>query len=354
MAKTHKNLFEKVVSYQNLFLAFRKTKIGKSYQKEALRFNYNLPIELLNLQKELKKERYQFGPYKEFTICDSKERMIKAPPFRDRVVHHAICNVIEPIFDKSFIYDSYACRKNKGSHRAVKRVKKFIWAIGDDSFCAKIDISKYFPSVNHQKLLSLLEKKINDEKLLRLLWKLIRSSETGSEFDNLFSPDSPYFHHGPKGIPIGNLTSQLFANVYLNELDQFVKHKLKIKYYIRYMDDFLIFKKSKKELHSLIKEIRDFVSNNLYLDLHPRKIRVFPLKNGVDFCGYVIFKNYIKLRGKTVRRIKKKFFRLQKKFKKGEVSFERYIAAINAWQGFMQHGKTYQLQRKLFGDDLFF
>ena len=217
MKRKNKDLYEKICSFENLHHAYLKARKGKRYKDEILRFGCHQEELLLQLQEELLNETYRHGEYKEFIVCDSKKRHIKAAPFRDRIVHHAFCRIVEPIFDTGFIYDSYACRKNKGTRAAVLRLKKFLRSSYDcgegnimGGYVLKCDISKYFDNVDHDILVSLLEKKISDEKTMRLARMIIDSTCT----------------HAGKGIPIGNLTSQLFANVYLNELDQFVKHTL--------------------------------------------------------------------------------------------------------------------------------
>jgi len=287
--RSYKNLFEKICSFENLHLAYLKARTCKRYRSYILEFSFYLEENLLKLQEELQNQTYQHGRYREFIIHDSKKRHIKAAPFRDRVVHHALCNIIEPIFDKGFIYDSYACRKGKGTHRGVKRLQKFL-KNELNKYCLKCDISKYFESIDHQILLSIIQKKISDKKTIWLIREILESTceEPG------------------KGIPIGNLTSQLFANIYLNELDQFVKHRLRVRYYLRYMDDFLILGKEKSYLWGILREIQKFLNNNLSLKLHPKKVQILPVRKGIDFLGYRVFKDYRLLRKSTVKRFIKR------------------------------------------------
>ena len=261
--KTYKNLFEKTCSYENLYNAYLKARRGKRKSEEVLRFTCDLESELFDLQNELRNKTYKTGEYRNFIIFEPKERIISALPFRDRVVHHAVYSVMEPIFERKFIYDSYACRKGKGTHAGVERLQEFIRKMNNNSYVLKCDVSKYFSSVNHKILKRIIRKKIADGDFLWLLDNIIDSMESG--------------------IPIGNLTSQLFANIYLNELDEFVKYKLKIKYYIRYMDDFILLYDSKQELHKFREEIRLFFIINLRLSFHPKKVNVFPISLGVDF-----------------------------------------------------------------------
>ncbi|MEX0877358.1 MAG: reverse transcriptase/maturase family protein [Candidatus Spechtbacterales bacterium] len=334
------NLYSQIYDFQNLHSAYLNARKGKRYKGQILNYSYNIEENLLNLQKELKNKTYKHGAYTEFTIHDSKKRQIKAAPFKDRIVHHALYSQIEPIFDKSFIYDSYACRKTKGTHKALKRLETFLRSISTsnpagvpdkDIYCLKCDISKYFKNVDHKTLFNLLKKKISCKDTLWLLNEIIQSN-----------------HESPgKGMPIGNLTSQLFANVYLNELDQFVKHTLREKYYIRYMDDFLIPHKDKKHLHETKDKIQEFLSKNLELEFNPKKADVFPLKNGIDFLGYRIYGTHRLLRKSTVKRFVKRTRAYKKQMGNGKMPEERYIASIQSWNAYAEKGNSWRLREKL-------
>ena len=350
--KTYKNLFEKFTSFDNLLKAFKKARRGKRYKGYATGFNYNLASNLLKIRNQLSQEHYQFNEYKIFYVYDPKKRLIKAPPFPDRIVHHALCNVIEPIFDRKFIYDSYACRKNKGTHRAVKRLQKFLIRMYRREtllvYALKMDVSKYFPSINHQILFQLIRKKIADPKILNLIKELIATSSTGDEYDYLFPPDSHFRIKQPRGIPIGNLTSQVFANIYLNEADQFIKHQLRIKHYLRYMDDLVILAEDKKYLHKVKEEIIKFLYDQLYLIVNPKKVRIFPTDNGIDFLGYVIFKDHILLCSGNVRKFRKKYRKLLKKVQEGRISEEKAWQSVQSWIAHAKQADTYRLREKLF------
>ena len=318
--KRHNNLFSQVIDFKNIHSAYLKTRKRKRYAKKALTFTFNLERNLVVIKKELFLQNYKHGKYNEFFVCDSKKRRIKAPCFKDRVIHHSLCNIIEPIFDKSFVFDSYACRNGKGTHKGIKRLKYFLKNRNND-YCLKCDISKYFDSINHDILIFLIKRKIKDKKIIRLIREIIKSiheDEAG------------------KGIPIGNLTSQLFANIYLNELDQFVKHSLKQKKFIRYMDDFLILG-NKKELHEIKEDTRSFLERKLHLHFNSKKAEVFPILKGIDFLGYVIFKEYILLRKSTIKRLLKKL--------KRDLSQEGN--QYNAWFSYAKHGNAYFLREKL-------
>jgi len=329
--KTYKNLFKEVYSFQNLHLAYLKARKCKRYRKDILKFTYNLEENLLKLKEELLNQTYQHGEYKEFIVCDSKKRHIKAAPFRDRVVHHALCNIIESIFDKGFIYDSYACRKNKGTHRTIKRLDQFVKSADDKLnskiYCLQCDVSKYFDSINHNILSEIIRKKIADQKILWLTDKIISSSQEKRD----------------TGIPIGNLTSQLFANAYLDELDQFIKHQLKIKYYLRYMDDFLILGCEKKELNWIKEKIKEFLKIGLKLDLHPKKANIFPINKGISFLGYRIFKNYKLLKKETIKRFIKRIKVYKKRLNEGTMTQKKFNNSLQSWLSYADFANSNHL-----------
>jgi len=352
--KTYNNLFNEICSFENLHLAYLKAKRCKRYRGYVLGFSYKLESNLLKLQKELLSQTYQHGKYREFIVKDLKKRHIKAAPFRDRIVHHSLCNIIEPIFDKAFIFDSYACRQEKGTHKAIKRVQTFLRSIFDsnvgkgvlkDIYCLQCDISKYFASIDQEILFKLIKRKIVDPKVLWLVQEILNSS---------------YDERQGKGIPIGNLTSQIFANIYLNELDRFIKHGLKIKYYLRYMDDFLIFGFEKKEFHQIKERIKEFLNNILKLKLHPKKINVFPVKTvrysessnkagkGIDFLGYRIFENYRLLRKSSVKRFIKRTKVYQEKLDKGLMTKEKFNNSLQSWVAYAEFGNSWRLRKSLY------
>lgn len=310
--KTINNIFHQVSSFENIHLAYLKARKDKRYKKDVLKFSFDLEENLLKLRKELIYDQYLPGGYREFIVHDSKKRLIKAPLFKDRVIHHALCNIIEPIFDRSFIFDSYACRKGKGSHQAARRAQVFMRKNGTPYYLKK-DISKYFDSINHEILLSLIERKVKDKGVIRLIESIIHSSDSGKE---------------RVGIPIGNLTSQLFANIYLDCFDQFVKHSLRSSMYLRYMDDFIFFG-TKKRLQETSKQVDLFLLRKLLLKINPKKDIIGPSGNGLDFVGYVIFNNHILLRKSTVKRFLKK---------RGDAT---------AFHAYAKHADSYSLSKSL-------
>ncbi|MEA2113297.1 MAG: reverse transcriptase/maturase family protein [Patescibacteria group bacterium] len=353
MAKTCKNLFEKIITGKNLLIAFQNASAQKRFRNTILNFEKNLAENILELLKNLSDKTYQHGGYRRFCLFDPKEREISAAPFQDRVIHHAICKIMEPIFDKKFIYDSFACRKTKGSHKAIERLQKFLIKNKEvrpfSLYALKCDVSKCFLSVNHEILLKILNKKIKDKNAMRLLKEIVSSYESDDKYNNLFPPDSHFRTKRPRGIPIGNLTSQLFVNIYLNELDQYLKHHLKVKYYVRYVDDFIILAKNKKYLRQLAEKIRTFLYTQLYLTLHPKKMRIFPSHLGIDFLGYLIFKDHIRLRASNVKAFRKKLIKFRKLYLINKISQQKIQKSITSWLAHAEHADTYNLRKALFG-----
>jgi len=330
--KTYKGLFEKIVSFENLLLAAKQAQRGKRMKIDVAKFNFGLEGELLRIQDELKARTYKPGNYRHFYVNDPKRRLISAAPYRDRIVHHAFCNIVDPIFDKTFIEHSYACRLNKGTHRALDKCQSFLRA---NQYVLQCDISKYFPSIDHRVLFCIIARKIKDKKVLWLARLIIESTES------------------EKGLPIGNLTSQFFANLYLNELDYFVKFDLKEKYYLRYMDDFLIFGNNKTPLVYIKQRIREFLEKNLLLNLHPKKSVVFPARLGVDFCGFRIFKDYRRLRKTNVKFFIKRMRKMQELFRQRRIEIKDISHSLRCWIAHSSYGNTYNLRKKLFGKLVF-
>lgn len=330
------NLFDKVCSFENIHLAYLKARKNKRYRDYVADFTLNLEGNLVFLRKDLMSGKYCHGEYKQRIISDSKKRLIKIAPFRDRVVHHAICNIIDPIFERNFINHSYACRSGKGNKRAALKFRSMIRGAERDDYCLQCDISKYFQSIRHDILLEMFKKKINDLRLINLLKKIIFSS-----YDQklIYKNKTVY-----AGIPIGNLTSQLFANIYLNELDWYIKKTLKIKRYIRYMDDFLIISKDKKQLALYKQAIIFFLNDKLCLSLHPKKANILPLRNGVEFLGYKFFFTHCLVKKNTVKRFEK----ILKKQKKDIVySQSQYAKRITSWRAFSEFADSYNLRKWL-------
>lgn len=275
--------FEQAFSFENMLAAYRRARRGKGAREEVAAFGWRLEANVLALREELLNGTYTHGQYRKFIIADSKRREIQAAPFRDRIVHQCVVAALEPLYERTFIFDSYACRKGKGTHAAIARFERFARS---SRYALMMDISKYFASIDHLTLLAILERSVRDARLFALCRLIIESCECAPGV----------------GIPIGNLTSQLFSNIYLNELDQFVKHALRARRYVRYMDDFALLHDDKGYLRAMKDEITAFLAARLALTAHPHKVRIDATARGVAFLGYRIFPHHRLLRSSTVRR----------------------------------------------------
>jgi len=331
--KTWKNLYPKICSFENLLVASRKARKGKRYRRNVYLFERDLENNLFVLQDELLSGSWRPGTYRRFYVQEAKRRLISAAPYRDRIVHHALCNVIEPLFDRTFIYDSYACRKGKGTHAAADRYTEFSRIA---RYVLKCDISRYFDNIRHDILFGELERKIADRDVLNLCEKIIRSH--GDE--GLLWPSG-------RGIPIGNQTSQFFSNLYLNRFDHWIKEELRTRYFIRYVDDFVILDNSKKKLHSLIPVIEERL-NTIALKLHPKKRSVFPVTEGCDFMGYRIWPHHRRLRPSNGYRFQRKLKKMSSLYRQGRLDFESINSSIMSWIGHASHADSYGLRKAMF------
>lgn len=358
--KTHNNLYENIITFENLLLAAQKAQKSKRFEPSVLAFNHNLESNIFKLQDELKNCSYQPGPYHGFYIHEPKKRLISAAPYRDRVVHHALCNIIEPVFEKAFIYDTYACRKEKGTHKAVLRFNEYC---RQNKYVLKCDIKKYFPSIDHQILKSLIRRKIACKQTLWLIDKTIDNSNPQEEVIVDFPGDDPsagvtvsqpncsgqvLFAPGErrKGIPIGNLTSQFFANIYLNGLDHFAKENLRCPHYIRYCDDFVLFGNDKAVLHRWRQEIIGHL-DGLRLKLHENKSQVQTVAAGTTFLGFRIFPGYRRLVRDNLILMRRRLKRLKDGLASGETSLDDCRNSIMAWFGHAQWADTFGIRQKI-------
>ncbi len=333
--KTYRNLYPLIYAFDNLYRAYIDARRGKRYQAEVLKFTVDLEDNLLSLYQELQEETYTTGEYHYFTVYEPKKREVAALPFRDRVVHHAIHNILEPIFDRGFIYHSYACREGKGTHAGADQVTHWLREIHRKHgrvYVFKADIKSYFASIDHAVLIDILKRKIRCQRTMALLRDIIYSAGNNG-----------------KGIPIGNLTSQLFANVYLNELDQYVKHQLRLHYYLRYMDDFIVLHHTKKSLRHWRYQVETYLADRLKIQLNNRTV-IFQEKRGVDFLGYRIWRTHRLLRKCSVKRMKRRLGKFEKEYAEGGTSFKEINASVQSWIGHAMHADTYNLRRKLFSN----
>ena len=333
------NLFPKIISLENLFLAWEEFKKGKQHKADVGHFEFQLEHNIFKLHHQLADKTYQHGHYSDFYIRDPKVRHIHKALVKDRILHHAVFRILNPVFDKAFIPNSFSCRLGKGAHKGVKAVERMIRKESENytkqCFVLKCDVKKFFASVNHQILTDILRKKIKDKDLIWLLNEIVGS----------FSPEDIDFIE-KRGLPIGNLTSQLFANIYLNKLDQFVKNDLKIKHYARYTDDFVVISEDKSYLESLLKPIQDFLENTLKLQLHPNKVSIRKISWGTDFLGYVILPHYLQLRTKTKHRIIRKTKDRIEEYKKGQINETTLNQSLNSYLGVLSHAKMHGFSGK--------
>ncbi|MFA6463545.1 MAG: reverse transcriptase/maturase family protein [Candidatus Paceibacterota bacterium] len=321
-------MYDNIISIENLLHAWKEFLKGKRKKDDVQRFYYQLFDNILLLHNDLKNQTYKHGGYYAFNISDPKPRNIHKATVRDRLLHHAIYRVLYLFFDNKFIYDSYSCRKFKGTHRAIERFRKFTYKASLNNtktlWILKCDIKKFFASIDHVVLLNIVQKYIKDEKVIDLINRVVTSFESTSL---------------GKGLPLGNLTSQILVNIYMNEFDQWMKHEMKIKYYIRYADDFVVLYTDKRFLEDLIPKISEFLDTRLKLSMHPNKMFIKTLASGVDFLGWVHFPEHRVLRTATKKRM---FRNLTEK-------------NLSSYVGLCKHGNAYKsindLDSRLRGND---
>lgn len=346
MPRSFNHLWERVVAWDNLVLAWHRCRRHKRFKPEAARFAFEWESNLLTLQGELKDGTYQPGPYRHFRILDPKPRTISAAPFRDRVVHHAVVAVLEPIFERQFIYDSYACRKGKGTHRALDRAQHFLRRYG---FVLKTDIVKFFPSVDHDVLTQMVARKVHDPRLMELVRIIIASGEGVLDHERprvWFPGDDLFAVLRPCGLPIGNLTSQFFANVLLDQIDHFVKEDLRIPGYVRYADDLLLFADEKTRLRDALSATARRLAA-LRLRLHPDKTQIVPSATGISFLGCRLRPTGRRLNSSAICRFNRRLRLLRWRFAQGRAGSRSVSAALRAWLAYADGKVAPDLRRSL-------
>lgn len=313
--------FEDIISIENLLEAWREFIKGKRNKRNIQEFQLNLMGNILDLHHDFAHHTYKHGGYQAFNINDPKPRSIHKATVRDRLLHHAVYRILYPFFDRTFISNSFSCRNDKGTHKAINRFRAFAYKVSKNHtatcWILKCDIKKFFASIDREILLDILKSYIFDMDIIWLLREVLHS----------FNSSKPGL-----GLPLGNLTSQLFANIYMNEFDKFVKHELKAKFYIRYADDFVILSEDAEWLKSIIKPIGDFLRRRLSLELHPDKVFIKTIASGIDFLGWVHFPNHRVLRAATKRRMLKR------------VKDSDNPATISSYLGLLKHGNTYKIK----------
>jgi RNA-directed DNA polymerase len=317
--------YEKIVTVPKLLMAWEGFLAGKKQRSDVAVFQSRLMDNIMELYRDLKNKTYQHGEYQAFNISDPKPRLIHKAIIRDRLLHHLLYQETYDFFDRQFIYDSYSCRLDKGTHRAIRRFADFVRQVSDNNrrtaWVLKCDIRKFFASIDRKILKDILAKYVVDKNLLWLFGQVIDSFNTVGKTG--------------VGLPLGNLTSQLLANIYMNEFDQFVKRNLKIKYYARYADDFIFLSEDRKKLLVIFLRIDKFLINALKLSLHPDKCFIKTIASGVDFLGWVNFSNYRVLRTSTKRRMLKR------------IENSPTLETVTSYLGMLKHGNTFHLSEKI-------
>lgn len=328
MSKTIKNSFEKKLTFENLLKAHERASKHKTNKIEVLKFNVDLETNIHSILKELKNGMYRLSKYKEFTIYELKERIIKCLPYKDRIVHQwYIYEFIKPYIIPRLISTTCACIDGRGTHYAVKLTQKYMRIMKrkyGDYYILKLDIKKYFYNIDKDILYKIMCEYISDKKLLNLTRKFI------------------YDNNESKGIPIGNYTSQYFANIYLDKLDKYIKEYLKVKYYIRYMDDFVMLINEKDECIHLKKKISEFLNEYLHLELNS-KSRYYPNKMGINFCGYRIYETHMLVRHRSKKKMRKNIKVWNKLYNENKLNVDKLIRSLNSWLGHVKHANSYNL-----------
>ncbi|MGF1569407.1 MAG: RNA-directed DNA polymerase [Nodosilinea sp.] len=343
--KRYSNLWPHIIDFENLLQASRQAQQGKRYRPNVLAFNHNLDQELLRLQDELTRKAYRPGGYRTFKIEDPKPRLISAAPYRDRVVHHALCNIIVPPLEQTLIADTYANRIGYGTHRALKR---FVHFARSSRYVLQCDVRKYFPSIDHELLKTTLRRKLKCPDTLWLIDTVIDGSNPqGNDVDyfpgdNLLTPIQRR-----RGLPIGNLTSQFFANLYLSGFDHFIKEQIKTRKYLRYVDDFALFSDDRDFLAEARLAIEAYLAS-LRLRLHPIKSQLFETRFGVNFVGFRVLPDRIRVRNDNLRRARHRGHQLQRDYTNGEISLADLVQRLQSWEAHLLHGDTQGLRRQIF------
>ncbi len=346
MPKTYKHLYYKIYNPLNLWQAYKQAAKAKRYKAPVAAFEYDLEKHLLDIEYALKDESYQPGGYHSFIIQKPKRRLINAAPFCDRVVHHALMNIIEPLFERQFIFDSYANRIGKGTHKALDRTTYYLRR---NKYVMHLDIRQFFPAIDHEILLSILSRTVKDKKVMNLVMKII-SNGAGAQtsvYDQVFfSGDTLFSANRPRGLPIGNLTSQNWANVYLNELDQYVKRELKCCAYLRYVDDFLLFANDKKKLRVWRREIISFLGK-LRLTIHENKAHSRPCHTGVSFLGFQVFPKYRRLKPANGYAYQRRLKKMVELLRTEEITEKNFQMCLQSWINHAGYGDTFGLRKAL-------
>ena len=350
--KTYKSLYEKIYDFENLYQSYLCARKHKRYREEVLVFTANLEANLISIQNDLIWQTYKVGRYREHYVYEPKKRLVMALPFRDRVVQWAIFRVINPVFAKGFISDSYASIKGRGPQSAAKRVQYWLRLTAkrpEKDYYLKMDVGKFFYRVSHEVLLKLLSLKISDQKVMWLFETIINSEDTafGLPLGYIDISTAPRLYD--VGMPIGNLISQMMANIYMNEVDQYCKRELRIRYYMRYNDDMLILSDNKQKLHEYKRLVEQLLNEKLKLELN-NKTAIRPCSMGIDFCGYRVWDDHIKIRKSTALRMKRYLKYTREQYSAGKLPLEKAEGTLQCYLGSMKHFSSYHLKCKILKD----
>lgn len=338
--QTYRNLYPQIYDFEALYHAYRRARRGKRDRGSVRHFEQDLEGNLIQLQNELIWGEYRTGRYHRFQVFEPKPREVASLPFRDRVVQHALIAAIEPIWERRFIAHSYACRPGRGMHRGANATQAMLRKVKREHgrvYALKADVARYFAHIDHGVLRQLIARRIACPQTLALCEEILASTASEDEL-------------APVGIPIGNLTSQLWANVYLHELDLFAKHRLKARHYVRYMDDFVVLHHDKAWLHRARHEIEHFLQQQLRLHTN-HKTQVFPVAcrqgRGLDFLGYHLWPTHRRLRKSSIRRIHRTMRHFQRLYARGEIELDEIRQSVVSWSAHASHADTHSLQQKM-------
>lgn len=344
MPRTYRNLWPQFVSFENLWQAYMAARRGKRARAAVAAYELDAETRLLRLQERLEDGSYQPGAYRTFVVREWKRRVVSAAPFEDRIVHHALCNLLEPIWEARFIHDSYACRRGKGTLAALDRAQHF--ARGQ-RYVLQIDIREFFPSIDHAMLLQIIARHLGDRRLRGLCEQIVASGQdvlAEAYTPVLFPGDDLLALARPRGLPIGNLTSQFWANVYLHPIDMCIKHALGCRAYLRYCDDLLLFADDKATLHCWKDALREQLAT-LRLTMHESRAQVAPVAAGFPFVGWTVYPTQRRLRRRNVVRFRRRYRARLDAYAAGTITFDQLAATVHGWVGQTKHGSTAGLRR---------
>jgi len=352
MPQTFRHLYEQIHGFEPLLMAYRRARRGKRRRPDVAGFEFRYEEQLLQLREELREGSYQPGPYRRFAVTENgKRRVISAAPFRDRVVHHALCALLEPIWERRFIYDSYASRPGKGAHAALRRAQQFARS---HRYALQLDVREFFPSIDHAILCGLIARQIADPRILTLIERILAGG--GAELRDAYTPvyfpgDDLFAVTRPRGLPIGNQTSQFWANLYLHPLDMFIKQELGCRAYLRYCDDLLLFAHDKPTLHRWREACIGFAAT-LRLTLHTGRAQVVPVETGLPFLGWRVFPFRMRLKRRNVLAFAQRFRRMRARYAAGRCSLAEIERRLQGWLGHARQGNTLALRRSLLNKPL--